>query len=111
MSVLLSFSLASDLSVHLDDLSQSLLRMIESINSPTDPIFSSPIHKSTFDPLQQISGILSNHLESLEWVDGAVREIECKVIEAEKRIKEMSTVVSSADLDPVSFYKEQGFAR
>ena len=38
--------------------------------------------------MTQISQILSSHLESLQWIDGAVREVEGKVTEVEKRVKE-----------------------
>lgn len=76
--------LATELHTQLDDLSSSLSQMIESVNAlylPGDTT-------STDDPMSQIGHILSNHLESLQWIDGAVREVDGKVIEVEKKIKE-----------------------
>lgn len=40
------------------------------------------------DPMAQIAQILGSHLESLQWIDGAVREVEGKVTEVEKGIKD-----------------------
>lgn len=40
------------------------------------------------DPMAQIAQILSSHLESLQWIDGAVREVEGKVAEVEKGVKD-----------------------
>ncbi len=76
--------LATDLQVHLDDLSGSLTQMIESVNSLTLPSDDSPSQ----NPMAQISQILSSHLESLQWIDGAVRDVEGKVTEVEKKVKE-----------------------
>jgi nuclear pore complex protein Nup62 len=42
--------------------------------------------------MAQIAHVLSNHLESLQWIDGASRELEEKVVEVEKRIKDVGTV-------------------
>ncbi|KAJ7591182.1 Nsp1-like C-terminal region-domain-containing protein [Mycena floridula] len=38
------------------------------------------------EPMSQIAQILSSHLESLQWIDGAVRDVEGKVSEVEKRV-------------------------
>jgi nuclear pore complex protein Nup62 len=76
--------LATDLHSHLDDLSGSLTQMIEAVNGLSLPSSSS----SPDDPMSQISQILSSHLESLQWIDGAVREVETKVSDVEKRVKE-----------------------
>ncbi len=77
--------LATDLHTHLDDLSGSLTQMIESVNGLS---ISSKPTDSADDPMSQIAQILSSHLESLQWIDGAVREVETKVTDVEKRIKD-----------------------
>jgi len=80
-----NYMLATDLHTHLDDLSGSLAQMIDSVNGlslaskPTD---------SVDEPMSQIAQILSSHLESLQWIDTAVREVENKTTDVEKRIKE-----------------------
>jgi nuclear pore complex protein Nup62 len=81
--------LATDLHTHLDDLSGSLSQMIDSVNALSLP--SGPTDNSDpggDDPMAQIAQILSSHLESLQWIDGAVREVEGRVGEVEKRVKE-----------------------
>ena len=35
----------------------------------------------------QIAQILSSHLESLQWIDGAVRELDSKVSDVEQRVR------------------------
>ena len=77
--------LATDLHTHLDDLSGSLTQMIDSVNALSLPPNDTA---STDDPMAQIAQILSSHLESLQWIDGAVREVESKVSEVEKRVKD-----------------------
>jgi len=77
--------LATDLHTHLDDLSGSLTQMIDSVNALSLP---SNDTASGDDPMAQIAQILSSHLESLQWIDGAVREVESKVSEVEKRVKD-----------------------
>ena len=47
---------------------------------------------SADDPMAQIAHVLGNHLESLQWIDGASRELEEKVVEVEKRIKDVGNV-------------------
>ncbi|KAH9071698.1 Nsp1-like C-terminal region-domain-containing protein [Lactarius deliciosus] len=86
-----NYMLATELHNHLDDLSSSLTQLIESVNTmsvgqgTTKP---TPAE----DPMAQIAQVLSNHLESLQWIDGASRELEEKVGEVEKRIKDVSGV-------------------
>ncbi|KAK7049635.1 FG-nucleoporin nsp1 [Paramarasmius palmivorus] len=80
-----NYMLATDLHTHLDDLSSSLTQMIDSVNSLSLPSGSDTTPE---DPMAQISQILSTHLESLQWIDGAVREVDSKVTEVEKRVKE-----------------------
>jgi nuclear pore complex protein Nup62 len=77
--------LATDLHTHLDDLSGSMTQLIESVNTLS---ISSKLDDSSNDPMSQITRILSSHLESLQWIDTAVREVENKASEVDKRIKE-----------------------
>ncbi|RDB22852.1 Nucleoporin NSP1 [Hypsizygus marmoreus] len=80
-----NYMLATDLHTHLDDLSGSLTQMIESVNALSLPSNDSgPVD----DPMAQIAQILSSHLESLQWIDGAVREVDSKVSDVERRVKE-----------------------
>lgn len=88
--------LATELHGHLDDLSTSLTQMIESVNA-LSPASSANLSASTVgdaalqtkddDPLTQIAQVLANHLESLQWIDGAVREVEAKVVDVERRVR------------------------
>ncbi|KAJ7368160.1 Nsp1-like C-terminal region-domain-containing protein [Mycena albidolilacea] len=80
-----NYMLATDLHTQLDDLSGSLTQMIESVNALSLP--SGP-ETAGDDPMGQIAQILGSHLESLQWIDGAVREVETKVTEVEKRVKD-----------------------
>ena len=73
----------SELHGHLDDLSGSLTQMIESVNE----LSIGAEDKAGDDAMNQIAQILSSHLESLQWIDGAVREVETKVSDTEKRIR------------------------
>ena len=75
--------LATELHGHLDDLSASLTQMIESVNE----LSIGAEDKAGDDAMNQIASILSGHLESLQWIDGAAREVETKVVDAEKRIR------------------------
>jgi nuclear pore complex protein Nup62 len=59
--------------------------MIESVNALS--ISSNP-SESADDPMSQIAQILSSHLESLQWIDVAVREVESKTVDVEKRVRE-----------------------
>lgn len=65
--------------------------MIESVNELTpskdgDGDLGKPKEDA---PLDQIAQILGSHLESLQWIDGAVREVETKVTEVERRVREV----------------------
>lgn len=85
-----SYMLATELHTHLDDLSGSLSQMIDSVNTLTLSSSASGDGKGQQgdDPMAQIAQILSSHLESLQWIDGAVREVEGKVTEVEKGVRE-----------------------
>ena len=66
--------LATELHGHLDDLSGSLMQMIDAVNALSLPAGGSgQAQESGEDPMAQIAQILSSHLESLQWIDGAVR--------------------------------------
>lgn len=84
--------LATDLHTQLDDLSGSLTQMIESVNALSLP--SGP-EVAGDDPMAQIAQILGSHLESLQWIDGAVREVEGKVVEVETRVNASGYSTSS----------------
>jgi nuclear pore complex protein Nup62 len=86
-----NYMLATELHNHLDDLSSSLTQLIDSVNSMSVGQNDSKA-PSADDPMAQIAHVLSNHLESLQWIDGASRELEEKVGEVEKRIKDVSQV-------------------
>ncbi|KDR83589.1 hypothetical protein GALMADRAFT_235853 [Galerina marginata CBS 339.88] len=88
-----NYMLATDLHTHLDDLSGSLTQMIDSVNALS--IASKPAD-SADDPMSQISQILSSHLESLQWIDSAVRDVENKTQEVEKHIKESGQSLSGS---------------
>jgi nuclear pore complex protein Nup62 len=83
-----SYMLATDLHTQLDDISGSLTQMIDAVNNLSLPSGSSD--DGSEDPLTQISKILNTHLESLQWIDGAVKEVDGKVSEVERRIRSSS---------------------
>lgn len=85
-----SYVLATELYSHLEDLSGSLTQMIDSVNAVTPSTSSDGKSNSTEDPMTQIVQILSSHLESLQWIDGAVHDIEGKVGDVEKRVRDTS---------------------
>ena len=89
-----SYMLATELHNHLDDLSSSLTQLIDSVNSMSVAQGDSKA-ASADEPMAQIAQVLSNHLESLQWIDGASRELEEKVVEVEKRIKDVGGVSQS----------------
>lgn len=89
-----SYMLATELHNHLDDLSSSLTQLIDSVNSMSMAQGDSKA-ASADEPMAQIAQVLSNHLESLQWIDGASRELEEKVVEVEKRIKDVGGVSQS----------------
>ena len=81
-----SYALAASLADQLDSLARGLSTMIDSVND----LSSGPSAQATKDdPVAQISAILNAHLESLQWIDGAVRE-------AEERVKEVEGTRGSA---------------
>lgn len=87
-----NYVLATELHTHLDDLSSSLTQMIEAVNALSDTTpDGKPTKQEGEDPMTQIVEILSSHLESLQWIDGSVRELETKVGEVEQRIKDSGT--------------------
>ncbi|KAH9994100.1 Nsp1-like C-terminal region-domain-containing protein [Russula compacta] len=86
-----NYMLATELHNHLDDLSSSLAQLIESVNEMSIGQGDGKA-ASEDDPMVQIAQVLSNHLESLQWIDGASRDLEEKVVEVEKRIKDVGSV-------------------
>lgn len=60
--------------------------MIDSVNGLSLP--SSGDASKDEDPLAQISQILSSHLESLQWIDGAVNEVNGKITDVERRVRD-----------------------
>lgn len=67
--------------------------MIESVNSLS---IGSKATEPTDDAMSQIAQILSSHLESLQWIDTAVREVENKTTEVEKKIRESGHSLSGS---------------
>lgn len=49
------------------------------------------------DPIVQIEAILNAHLGSLQWIDGAVRELEIKVKDVEEQVGTEYGSVSSSN--------------
>ena len=86
--------LATDLHTNLDDLSASLTQMIESVNALS--MTQKSASEGGEDPMAQISQVLSSHLESLQWIDSATRELDGKVNEVERRVKESGQSFGSA---------------
>jgi nuclear pore complex protein Nup62 len=74
-----SYAIAASLADQLDALARGLSTMIDSVNDLT----SGPSAQAKDDPVAQISAILNAHLESLQWIDGAVRDAEERVQEIE----------------------------
>ena len=80
--------LATELHGHLDDLSGSLMQMIDAVNALSLPAGGAgQAQESGEDPMAQIAQILSSHLESLQWIDGAVRELDTKITDVERRVR------------------------
>jgi len=99
-----NYVLATDLHTQLDDLSGSLTQMIDSVNALSVNPAADASNSSGDDPMAQIAQILSSHLESLQWIDGAVREVEAKVTDVEKRVKDSGVTNSGG-----SGSKSRGF--
>jgi len=93
-----NYMLATDLHTHLDDLSGSLTQMIDAVNGLSLPSQSQDSSAGGDDPMGQIAQILSSHLESLQWIDGSVRELEGKVSEVEQRVREAGVSVNGSGL-------------
>ena len=74
----------------MEDLSETLTNMIETVNSlsGTSTDGKDAQNGQNEDPMAQIVQILSSHLESLQWIDGAVKEVEGKVGDVERRLKD-----------------------
>ncbi|KAL4241213.1 nucleoporin NSP1/NUP62 family protein [Abortiporus biennis] len=89
-----NYMLATDLHGQLDDLSQSLVQMIESVNTLSED--ENAKTNPSEDPMTQIAQILSSHLESLQWIDGAVKEVESKVTDVERRVRGVSDGLGSS---------------
>jgi len=96
-----SYGLATNLNSQLDGISQSLASMIESVNKfgpNTSEAASTPFGGDEGgDPIAQIEAILNAHLGSLQWIDGAVKELTGKVEEVEAVAADS---VSSASGEP-----------
>lgn len=85
-----SYMLATELHSHLDDLSSSLTQLIDSVNAVSLSAIppSSDGTKSNEDSMAGIAQVLSNHLESLNWINTASKELEAKVGEVESRVRD-----------------------
>ena len=81
--------LATELHSHLDDLSSSLTQLVEAANAVSlTPATDNTTPTASENSMMQIAQVLSSHLESLQWIDGASRELEGKVSEVERKVKE-----------------------
>ncbi|KZS97897.1 hypothetical protein SISNIDRAFT_481776 [Sistotremastrum niveocremeum HHB9708] len=83
-----NFTLAADLSTKLDDLTKSLLQMIESVNELSVSQGSGTEGKN--DPLSQIADVLNEHLASLNWIDTSIQEMETEVQDVTQRTSSLS---------------------
>lgn len=94
---LTSYMLATELHSHLDDLSSSLTQLIDSVNAVSlsaIPPSSSDAAKSNEDSMAGIAQVLSNHLESLNWINTSSKELEAKVGEVESRVRDAGISVN-----------------
>lgn len=80
--------------------------MIDSVNALSLMPPSNGSSHGSEDPMVQISQILSSHLESLQWIDGAVREVDGKVNEVEKRVRDVG--VNGHTLSSSTAHKQRG---
>lgn len=92
--------LATELHTHLDDLSSSLTQLIESVNAVSlssipSPSSSSDAATTSEDSMAIIAQVLSSHLESLQWIDGASKELEAKVGEVERRVRDAGVPINA----------------
>lgn len=78
--------MATTLQARLDDLSDMLTQVIDAVNvlSTSNKLNG----ESNEDPVSQICQILNSHLESLQWINDAVNEVEGKVVDIGKRVKD-----------------------
>ena len=78
--------MATTLQARLDDLSDMLTQVIDAVNvlSTSNKLNG----ESNEDPVSQICQILNSHLESLQWINDAVHEVEGKVVDIGKRVKD-----------------------
>jgi nuclear pore complex protein Nup62 len=77
--------------------------MIDAVNVLS--VSSKPNGELNDDPMTQIFQILSSHLESLQWIDGAVREVENRIGDIERRVKDSGYNLSGSTNQP----KSRGF--
>jgi nuclear pore complex protein Nup62 len=82
-----SYILAAELHGQLDDLSSSLTQLIDSVNAVSPEPSADAKLGTGEDTITQIAQVLSSHLESLQWIDSASRELESKVNEVEKEVR------------------------
>jgi nuclear pore complex protein Nup62 len=68
----------------LDDLTKSITQMIQAVNELS--VSSGAEASSKDDPLTQIAEVLNEHLASLNWIDGAVGEVETRIKDAALRL-------------------------
>lgn len=74
------------------------MQMIDSVNTLSEGSTEGSDSSAKADaPLEVIAQILSSHLESLQWIDTAVREVDTKVTDVEKRIREASAGNNAAN--------------
>ena len=92
---MISYILAAELHNQLDDLSSSLGQLIDATNAvtlgPTDGKAA-----AAEDTMSQIAQVLSSHLENLQWIDTASRELEGKVSTVEKEVRSAGVGYSAA---------------
>ena len=81
--------------------------MIDSVNGLFVVPSTNGLSHANEDPMVQISQILSSHLENLQWIDGAVREVEGKVDEVEKRVRDVG--VNGHTFGSSMTHKQRGF--
>lgn len=73
------------------------MQMIDSVNTLSEGSTEGSDSSAKDAPLEVIAQILSSHLESLQWIDTAVREVDTKVTDVEKRIREASAGNNAAN--------------
>ncbi|KAI0033778.1 Nsp1-like C-terminal region-domain-containing protein [Vararia minispora EC-137] len=81
-----NYILAAELHTQLDDLSSSLTQLIDSVNAVSLGSSTNDKANASEDVLTQIAGVLSSHLESLQWIDSTSRDLEGKILEVEREL-------------------------